>query len=359
MSPPKAQPLCRYHYDPLDRLASCFPLEQAHTRCFYRLNRLTTEIQGQIKTSMLQAEHQLLAQWQQDTGKHECVLIATDTPGSVIHALTASRPEAFAYMPYGTRSPSRAPLQLPGFNGERLDPVTGHYLLGNGYRAFNPLLMKFNSPDSLSPFGEGGLNTYAYCAGDPVNRVDPQGHAGWFRQLKMALGLGTRRSKNINLTRITQHPFDDPLTEPNTFIDSQFFPERLKNRSFISGTSRSRSSKTDSIGIDLSKPNYQGTTPINESTSFQNTKKWVDALPANNLTSSISFTTSTSPVASRKYSDRSVSSLNSARQLNLSLSTTSGSGIFHILPDEAAGIAPRQVSKNRAPLIAQSIREAP
>ncbi|WP_434706426.1 RHS repeat-associated core domain-containing protein [Pseudomonas sp. Z1-12] len=48
--------------------------------------------------------------------------------------------------------------------------MTGHYLLGNGYRAFNPGLMRFNSPDSLSPFGEGGLNAYAYSVGDPVNR---------------------------------------------------------------------------------------------------------------------------------------------------------------------------------------------
>ncbi len=54
--------------------------------------------------------------------------------------------------------------------------MTGYYLLGNGYRAFNPVLMRFNSPDSLSPFGKGGLNAYAYCAGDPVNRVDPTGH---------------------------------------------------------------------------------------------------------------------------------------------------------------------------------------
>lgn len=50
------------------------------------------------------------------------------------------------------------------------------YLLGNGYRAYNPALMRFNSPDNQSPFGEGGLNAYAYCAGDPVNSVDPSGH---------------------------------------------------------------------------------------------------------------------------------------------------------------------------------------
>ncbi|MCO8161603.1 RHS repeat-associated core domain-containing protein [Pseudomonas sp. 21LCFQ010] len=64
----------------------------------------------------------------------------------------------------------------PGFNGELCDPLTGHYLLGNGYRAYNPVLMRFNSPDSLSPFGEGGLNAYAYCQADPVNRIDPNGH---------------------------------------------------------------------------------------------------------------------------------------------------------------------------------------
>ncbi|RMV11327.1 hypothetical protein ALP17_02676, partial [Pseudomonas savastanoi] len=48
--------------------------------------------------------------------------------------------------------------------------------MGNGYRAYNPVLMRFNSPDSLSPFGKGGMNAYAYCAGDPVNRSDPTGH---------------------------------------------------------------------------------------------------------------------------------------------------------------------------------------
>jgi RHS repeat-associated protein len=65
---------------------------------------------------------------------------------------------------------------LPGFNGEHPDPLTGHYPLGNGYRSYNPVLMRFNSPDSLSPFDEGGINGYAYCTGDPVNRGDSTGH---------------------------------------------------------------------------------------------------------------------------------------------------------------------------------------
>ncbi len=62
------------------------------------------------------------------------------------------------------------------FNGQRTESATGYYLLGNGYRAFNPVLMRFHSPDSLSPMGAGGLNCYAYCGGDPVNYSDPSGH---------------------------------------------------------------------------------------------------------------------------------------------------------------------------------------
>ncbi|WP_330444759.1 RHS repeat-associated core domain-containing protein (plasmid) [Pantoea agglomerans] len=68
---------------------------------------------------------------------------------------------------------------LPGFNGERPDPVSGSYHLGNGYRTYSPALRRFTCPDSLSPFGAGGINPYAYCAGDPVSRTDPTGHISW------------------------------------------------------------------------------------------------------------------------------------------------------------------------------------
>jgi RHS repeat-associated protein len=76
-----------------------------------------------------------------------------------------------------------------GFNGGRLDPVSGTTHLGNGYRAYSPALMRFNCPDTMSPFGMGGINPYAYCTGDPINRADPSGHMSWQAGLGMGLGV--------------------------------------------------------------------------------------------------------------------------------------------------------------------------
>ncbi|TQP08642.1 hypothetical protein FLL96_17240 [Vibrio cholerae] len=76
--------------------------------------------------------------------------------------------------------------EFTGFNGETLDPVTENYMLGNGYRGYNPFLMRFMSQDSLSPFSDAGINAYQYCHGDPINRIDPSGHLDG---LKLALGI--------------------------------------------------------------------------------------------------------------------------------------------------------------------------
>lgn len=168
--------LCHYTYDALDRLASRTPLAEAISRSFYQADRLAIEVQGAEQRRFFQHTSQLLAQ-RTSVGKLDStVLTATDLQHSVLHATMPGQQHAFVYSPYGHHQDSAFLPGLPGFNGEQPDPVTGHYLLGNGYRAYNPTLMRFNSPDNLSPFGKGGLNAYAYCAGDPVNRRDPSGH---------------------------------------------------------------------------------------------------------------------------------------------------------------------------------------
>ncbi|WP_371261002.1 RHS repeat-associated core domain-containing protein [Pseudomonas sp. P97.38] len=182
--------LCQYSYDPLDRLVACTPTAQAGSQRFYLKERLSTEIQGSAQRSIFQQGDQLLAQQQQaDTVK--TTLIATDRQRSVLHGLDTLQPRAIAYSPYGHRASESGLEGLLGFNGERPDPVTGHYLLGNGYRAFSTVLMRFNSPDSMSPFGKGGLNAYAYCHGDPINRIDPTGHISLLKPLLRMMGLRT------------------------------------------------------------------------------------------------------------------------------------------------------------------------
>ncbi|WP_095081375.1 RHS repeat-associated core domain-containing protein [Pseudomonas sp. Irchel s3h17] len=175
--------LSRYSYDPLDRQTDCSLLALPAIQRFYCKSRLATEIQGTLRTSVFQHDDQLLAQQRQQDGSVDTTLLATDQQRSVLGTRGLTGSHLLAYSPYGHRPAENGMLSLLGFNGERPDPLTGHYHLGNGYRQFNPVLMRFNSPDNWSPFGEGGLNAYGYCGGDSVNMVDRTGHARWYIKL--------------------------------------------------------------------------------------------------------------------------------------------------------------------------------
>ena len=149
------------------------------------------------------------------THSRKAVLLATDQQRSVLNALDAGRSHTIAYSPYGYRPRENGLLSLLGFNGERPDSLTGHYHLGNGYRQFNPVLMRFNSPDSWSPFGKGGLNAYTYCWGDPVNSTDPTGHTPAFlKSILRAVGLmrksQTKVAKTVS-TAASHGSVDAPL----------------------------------------------------------------------------------------------------------------------------------------------------
>ncbi|NWL20075.1 RHS repeat-associated core domain-containing protein [Pseudomonas umsongensis] len=187
--------LCTYHYDALDRLIGLNSVTQDTLQRFYCKSRLATEIQGLVHCSIVQQGDLLLAQHKRLGDALETALLATDQQRSVKHTV-GERPLPIVYSPYGHRRAESGLTSLLGFNGERPDVITGHYLLGNGHRAFNPVLMRFNSPDSLSPFGKGGLNAYSYCSGDPVNRSDPSGRK-WFSKTTKALhGLWLSYTKN-------------------------------------------------------------------------------------------------------------------------------------------------------------------
>lgn len=147
----------------------------AKSHRFYQKGRVTTELAGSVTRSIFQHQGSLLAQC--TTGAEVLRSIMTVNNSNTVMAEFGSTGKTqFAYTPYGRRPAQRESNNPLAFNGEQLDTPTGCYLLGNGYRLFSTTLRRFHSPDNLSPFNRGGLNAYAYCAGDPVNRIDPTGH---------------------------------------------------------------------------------------------------------------------------------------------------------------------------------------
>ncbi|PWB35465.1 hypothetical protein DCO48_03340 [Pseudomonas sp. SDI] len=215
MPTPRQPAPLRYHYDALDRLASTAPESQPAQQRFYRHARLCTELQGLLKRSIFEHGTQPLAQRANDVS-----LLATDQQGSVIEVKDSASNHAIAYGPYGYHVETGREGLL-GFNGQRQDPLTGHYLLGNGYRSLIPSLGRFNSPDSWSPFGQGGLNTYAYCQGDPINRADPTGHFS-LSKLFSRLFRGSRNTRAS--TPVARARSETHLGQPHTLTGASSAP---------------------------------------------------------------------------------------------------------------------------------------
>ena len=168
------------------------------------------------------------------------ILLAADHQRSILAEIAGDQTRVIAYSAYGQQSAQQAITTGLGFNGELREARLGWYLLGNGYRAYNPILMRFHSPDSWSPFGKGGLNAYMYCVGDPVNSSDPTGHIKFINKL---------------LT-----PFNRPLTRtPSTSslnpLISAADPRGGINPGFI-----------DNGSMPTPTPRYENISAINEQT---------------------------------------------------------------------------------------------
>lgn len=159
-----------------------------------------------------------------------------------------------AYTPYGL-APNRE--SLTGFVGQMRSLVPEGYFLGNGYRFYNTILMRFNSPDELSPFEAGGLNAYAYCAGDPVNRTDPSGrmyYAGtgkiynWVRPWESPLGSQSSMPRSRSRSRSPVHVV--PRSPSPTNQNRPLTPAQL-SREGVAASSRSpnRESKRTQLWV--------------------------------------------------------------------------------------------------------------
>lgn len=179
-----------YRYDALDTLSASRTAQSSESR-FYQNGELANQLVGTLGSTFVRANGVVLAEQAGAVGKS--FLLAVNDKNSVLREMEAAAVKEMTYSAYGQVSARQAVNTSLGFNGELREEQSGCYLLGNGYRAYSPVLMRFYSPDSLSPFDEGGVNAYAYCKGDPVNRTDPSGHSGvvGFGTLLSLLGIGS------------------------------------------------------------------------------------------------------------------------------------------------------------------------
>lgn len=177
-----------YQYDAESRQVSASRGSETPVMLAYSGDRLDVLVEGSKKIRYFDGGDQVMAR---SGGVDGPQLHVNDAAGSVRGVSAPGQAHVRRhYTPYGdTQIPlddgkarTMADLQLPAFNGQRLDVASNLYFLGNGLRVYDPGLMVFLQADPLSPFDEGGINGYAYCACNPINMLDPNGMwPGWLK----------------------------------------------------------------------------------------------------------------------------------------------------------------------------------
>lgn len=167
--------LVEYQYDGHDQLLASRHADgrQVHRR--FLGHQLDSTLENDVLTQYLYSGIQPLGVQQYPAAPEATRLLHSDIAGSVVSETDAQGTRHANYSVYGERPADNGMRTLLAFNGEAREEALGWYLLGSGYRAYNPGLMRFHSPDSLSQ-EEAGINPYLYALGNPVNWRDPTGH---------------------------------------------------------------------------------------------------------------------------------------------------------------------------------------
>ncbi|WP_350156233.1 RHS repeat-associated core domain-containing protein [Pseudomonas kurunegalensis] len=163
-------------------------------RYFYNNDHLVNVLRPGNNQHCFQWRQLPLAEHSYTSDARTTQLLQTDSSDSVSSVHLPHAVRNINYTVYGYAKQHVNSPQIKGFNGYSLDAFTNLYHLGQGRRSLSTALLRFTSPDRLSPFSKGGINSYCYCHGDPVNFRDPNGTSR-IRNLLKYFGTKEHRKK--------------------------------------------------------------------------------------------------------------------------------------------------------------------
>ncbi|WP_153785741.1 RHS repeat-associated core domain-containing protein [Pseudomonas sp. EMN2] len=245
------------------------------TYFFYQNGKLVTVSQGGQQRAIFRTADMPLAEQQSDSTNG---LLATDRSNSVLAVQDGEEEPDHRFTAYGHDPTLQLTGALLGFNGEAFKAATTCYQLGNGYRAYSPALMRFHSPDSWSPFGDGGINAYCYCENDPINRTDPLGHDSFlyyiplkikpYSSLIKSLKRGPELARPTSSTRLAKKTFTQFDLSEKSYEEIRYMQRISKNELNKARESLNPSLENNMKNIDkfvtLENLHHQLTTALNE-----------------------------------------------------------------------------------------------
>ena len=261
-------------------------------KMFYQQNAVQTVLHPDGDTTLLRALDTPLAE-HCSGARSQSLVLGCDQQGSPMNVMSANASRTGRYTPYGleTTLPSAT-----GFTGQLKAWSLPGYFLGSGYRFFNTVLMRFHSPDSLSPFAAGGINAYMYCGGDPVNRIDPSGHMDIFSIGRPRSPLHVGYDYSVHSLSAARHRLlvaPDPSQRPGAAVIASSSTNRVANVSAGSSTNTVASVSAGSPGhvmttISAGPSNTAGTTGsatfVRTSTNNYRTYRTIDDSTRRHLT---------------------------------------------------------------------------
>src|SRR5574344_3142794 len=159
-----------------------------------------------------------------------------------------------AYTPYGSLFREYRSVQPYKFNGKELDQETGYYYYGARYYDQTTALwlgtdpLKHKYPD---------IGAYVYCAGNPINRIDPDGRADFWLNGKVVGNDGVNDQK-IYAIKTTEKDFNGVAGAGLSRKDQKATVDFIKANSGNAESFKNNGvAYTNSIGIESSSDNRQ------------------------------------------------------------------------------------------------------